>query len=91
MYNANANYDSSNEGEYYYDFRYGDAAFFVMDTRRHRSDITTEDPATHTMLGDKQLAALHNWLGKVRALSTRLPCLVDFQISLVTCALPFRR
>ncbi|PIL30470.1 hypothetical protein GSI_07169 [Ganoderma sinense ZZ0214-1] len=65
LYNADANYDPSTEGEYYYDFRYGDAAFFVMDTRRHRSDITTEDPLTHTMLGDKQLAALHNWLGKV--------------------------
>ncbi|RDX52651.1 Metallo-dependent phosphatase [Lentinus brumalis] len=65
LYNANANFDSPVEGQYYYDFRYGDAAFFVMDTRRYRSDITVGDPTTHTMLGDQQLAALYNWLGKV--------------------------
>ncbi|TBU46997.1 PhoD-like phosphatase-domain-containing protein [Dichomitus squalens] len=65
LYNANANYDSPAEGQYYYDFRYGDAAFFVLDTRRYRSDITSEDPTTHTMLGDQQLGALYNWLGKV--------------------------
>lgn len=36
-----------------------------MDTRKYRSDIFSDDPATHTMLGDKQLTALYNWLGKV--------------------------
>ncbi|EIW60738.1 uncharacterized protein TRAVEDRAFT_146378 [Trametes versicolor FP-101664 SS1] len=65
LYNTEANYDSVDEGQYYYDFRYGDAAFFVMDTRKYRSDIFSDDPATHTMLGDKQLTALYNWLGKV--------------------------
>ena len=65
IYNANANFDSPVEGQYYYDFRYGDAAFFVMDTRRYRSDIFVGDPTTHTMLGDQQLTALYNWLGKV--------------------------
>ncbi|RPD59100.1 Metallo-dependent phosphatase [Lentinus tigrinus ALCF2SS1-7] len=65
LYNANANFDSPAEGQYYYDFKYGDAAFFVMDTRRYRSDISVGDPTTHTMLGDQQLAALYNWLGKV--------------------------
>ncbi|KAI0695405.1 PhoD-like phosphatase-domain-containing protein [Cerioporus squamosus] len=65
LYNANANFDSPAEGQYYYDFRYGDAAFFVMDTRRYRSDITVGDPTTHSMLGDQQLAAMYNWLGKV--------------------------
>ncbi|KAI0713393.1 PhoD-like phosphatase-domain-containing protein [Earliella scabrosa] len=65
LYNAEANFDSPHAGQYYYDFRYGDAAFFVMDTRRYRSDITVGDPTTHTMLGDQQLAALYDWLGKV--------------------------
>ncbi|KAI0781324.1 PhoD-like phosphatase-domain-containing protein [Trametes elegans] len=65
LYNAEANYDPTDEGEYYFDFRYGDAAFFVMDTRRYRSDIHSDDPSSHSMLGDKQLAALYNWLGKV--------------------------
>ncbi|KAL7283083.1 hypothetical protein ACG7TL_002507 [Trametes sanguinea] len=65
LYNAEANYDPTDEGQYYFDFRYGDAAFFVMDTRRYRSDIFSNEPTSHTMLGDKQLAALYNWLGKV--------------------------
>ncbi|KAJ8469010.1 hypothetical protein ONZ51_g9274 [Trametes cubensis] len=65
LYNADANYDPIEEGQYYYDFRYGDAAFFVMDTRKYRSDIFSDEPSSHTMLGDKQLTALYNWLGKV--------------------------
>lgn len=65
LYNAQANYDSPAEGQHYYEFRYGDVAFFVMDTRRYRSDILTEDLASRTMLGDLQLAALYDWLGRV--------------------------
>ncbi|KAI0648220.1 PhoD-like phosphatase-domain-containing protein [Trametes meyenii] len=65
LYNADANYDPTDPETYYYDFRYGDAAFFVLDTRRYRSDIFSDDPSSHTMLGDKQLTALYNWLGKV--------------------------
>lgn len=64
LYNSDANYDPTDEGQYYYDFRYGDAAYFVMDTRKYRSNIFVDDPTTHTMLGDKQLAALYSWLGK---------------------------
>ncbi|KAG8693905.1 hypothetical protein FRC08_008819 [Ceratobasidium sp. 394] len=37
IYNGQANPDSKTGGDYYYDFRYGDTAFFVMDTRRYRS------------------------------------------------------
>ncbi|KAH9951414.1 PhoD-like phosphatase-domain-containing protein [Amylocystis lapponica] len=69
LYNADANYDSAAEGQHYYDFRYGDVAFFVMDTRRHRSTYET-DAASRTMLGDKQLAALYDWLGKVNNTAT---------------------
>ncbi|KAJ7231441.1 PhoD-like phosphatase-domain-containing protein [Mycena haematopus] len=34
IYNADANHDSLAD-QYYYNFRYGDAAFFVLDTRRY--------------------------------------------------------
>ncbi|KII88819.1 hypothetical protein PLICRDRAFT_124950 [Plicaturopsis crispa FD-325 SS-3] len=65
LYNAQANFDSVDAGQYYYDFRYGDVAFFVLDTRRYRSGVSDDhDPSARTMLGDKQLAALHNWLAK---------------------------
>jgi alkaline phosphatase D len=36
-----------------------------MDTRRYRSDVFNEDLSSRTMLGDQQLAALYDWLGKV--------------------------
>ncbi|CAE6486246.1 unnamed protein product [Rhizoctonia solani] len=37
IYNGQANPDAKEKGVYYYDFRHGDTAFFVMDTRRYRS------------------------------------------------------
>ncbi|KAJ7470449.1 PhoD-like phosphatase-domain-containing protein [Mycena latifolia] len=60
IYNADANYDSL-DNRYYYNFRYGDAAFFVLDTRRYRTPATEDVPAA-TMLGETQLAALYSWL-----------------------------
>lgn len=65
IYNADVNFDPIEKEQFYYDFRYGDAVFFVMDTRRYRSDVKTEGETTRTMLGDKQLGALHKWLGEV--------------------------
>ena len=66
LYNANSNYEPADPDQHYYPFRYGDTAFFVLDTRRYRSDVTQQnDAAAHTMLGDKQLLALYDWLGKV--------------------------
>lgn len=71
IYNARANYDSVDAGQYYFDFHYGDVVFFVMDTRRYRSDPTeSTDVAAGTMLGDAQLTALHRWLVKVNGTST---------------------
>jgi alkaline phosphatase D len=70
LYNADANYAPSEGGHYYYDFRYGDTAFFVMDTRRYRSDVFNEDLTSRTMLGDQQLAAFYDWLGKVNTTAT---------------------
>ncbi|KAI0315543.1 PhoD-like phosphatase-domain-containing protein [Amylostereum chailletii] len=69
LYNADVNYDSAVKDQHYYDFRYGDVAFFVMDTRRYRSGV--DDPIEErTMLGDEQLSALYGWLGKVNNTAT---------------------
>jgi alkaline phosphatase D len=65
LYNANANYDSVDDGQFYYDFRRGDAAFFVMDTRRYRSGLQDPDFSTRSMLGERQLSALLSWLSQV--------------------------
>ncbi|GJE97915.1 PhoD-like phosphatase-domain-containing protein [Phanerochaete sordida] len=70
LYNANANFDPPEHDAHYYDFRYGDVAFFVMDTRRYRSDIREGDEASRTMLGDQQLTALRDWLGRVNNTAT---------------------
>lgn len=69
LYASDANYNSVTSGHDYYDFRYADTAFFVMDTRRYRSDITKTEPTSRSMLGDTQLHALYDWLSKVCTLS----------------------
>ncbi|KAK0240395.1 PhoD-like phosphatase-domain-containing protein [Armillaria nabsnona] len=63
IYNANSNYDSIHENHYYYDFRYGDSAFFVMDTRRYRSSAI-DDLSARGMLGEAQLTAFYDWLSR---------------------------
>ncbi|KAF9459580.1 PhoD-like phosphatase-domain-containing protein [Collybia nuda] len=68
IYNSNANYESLTPGKYYFEFHYGDAAFFVMDTRRYRSNESSN--TTRSMLGDEQLHALLEWLGRVNGTST---------------------
>jgi alkaline phosphatase D len=65
LYNGAAKPDATERGEHYYDFRYADVAFFVMDTRRHRSDVFSTEEHERTLLGPNQLAALYEWLGKV--------------------------
>jgi len=70
LYNADANYDPLHEGQYYYEFSRGDAAFFVMDTRRYRSKVEGSDFSSRTMLGEEQLSALLNWLSKVNNTAT---------------------
>ncbi|KAF4444510.1 alkaline phosphatase d [Fusarium austroafricanum] len=49
-------------GKTYYIFRHGGVAFFVLDTRRYRSDNAKTDGPEKTMLGVEQLAALKKWL-----------------------------
>ncbi|KAF8270392.1 PhoD-like phosphatase-domain-containing protein [Lactarius quietus] len=70
IYNGNGNYDSRVPGEHYHEFRHGDVAFFVMDTRRHRSSPIDGETAMRTMLGDIQLGALYEWLGRVNQTAT---------------------
>ncbi|RKP35358.1 PhoD-like phosphatase-domain-containing protein [Dimargaris cristalligena] len=49
----------------YFDFEYGDVAFFVMDARRYRSHIRQPDSANKTMLGAEQKQYLFDWLRAV--------------------------
>jgi len=69
-YNARTNFDSPDENQLYYEFSYGaDAAFFVLDTRRHRSTTVTET-GNYSMLGTTQLGTFLRWLSKVNSTST---------------------
>ena len=69
-YVGNANPESLDVDENYYTFRYGDTAFFVMDTRKHRTPYQLEDDEAKTMLGYKQRDALLRWLGAVNSTAT---------------------
>ncbi|KAM6530250.1 hypothetical protein FALCPG4_008374 [Fusarium falciforme] len=46
----------------YYVFRRGGVSFFVLDTRRYRSDNAMADGPEKTMLGEQQRTALVQWL-----------------------------
>ncbi|KAF9007937.1 PhoD-like phosphatase-domain-containing protein [Cyathus striatus] len=70
IYNALANPDPTTPNQHYYTFAYGDTSFFVLDTRRNRSDIATTAAEERTMLGEVQLAALYDWLSRVNRTST---------------------
>ncbi|EXA32630.1 hypothetical protein FOVG_16134 [Fusarium oxysporum f. sp. pisi HDV247] len=62
-YHGNANPPSEyGADKTYYTFRYQGVAFFVLDTRRYRSDNSMADGPEKTMLGALQLAALQKWL-----------------------------
>jgi len=69
-YNARTNFDSPDEDQFYYEFSYGaDAAFFVLDTRRHRSTLEVES-GDRSMLGTTQLTTFLSWLSRVNSTST---------------------
>ncbi|KAF8964137.1 PhoD-like phosphatase-domain-containing protein [Flammula alnicola] len=72
IYAGNANYDSSQPGQNFYDFQHGDVAFFVMDTRRYRSDINGPGETYRTMLGDAQLTSLYNGFTRYLSLAPSL-------------------
>lgn len=51
----------------YYEFRHGNVAFFVLDTRRYRSGVAPDVPdEARTMLGEEQLRVVEDWLVRVR-------------------------
>ncbi|CEQ42243.1 SPOSA6832_04021 [Sporobolomyces salmonicolor] len=64
-YFGNANPDSATPGVNYYDFRVGDSAFFVWDTRAHRSPNEVDDDQDKTMLGQQQREAFFDWAARV--------------------------
>ncbi|GAA6012699.1 hypothetical protein JCM11491_002534 [Sporobolomyces phaffii] len=64
-YLGNANPDPRTPGVNYYDFRVGDSAFFVLDTRAYRSPNEKADDEEKTMLGDAQREAFLNWATEV--------------------------
>ncbi|GAA5994064.1 hypothetical protein JCM11641_005961 [Rhodosporidiobolus odoratus] len=66
-YLGNANPDSLGKpsGENYYEFRVGDSAHFVLDTRKHRSDNANDDDEVKTMLGERQKEVFFDWLAQV--------------------------
>jgi alkaline phosphatase D len=71
-YYGDANPEPNESDVNYYDFRYGDNAFFVLDTRRYRSAPSSDPEVAElpNMLGQKQLHALHSWFGKVNSTTT---------------------
>lgn len=80
IYNGNGNYDSLKPGRTFYDFQLGDVAFFVMDTRRYRSPLTSPDLTSRTLLGGEQLSALYDWLHKVTLLYQAVRHLLTFKL-----------
>lgn len=49
---------------------YGETAFFVWDTRKHRTPASEEDDEHKTMLGSEQKDAFYRWLSAVNSTST---------------------
>ncbi|GAA5829024.1 hypothetical protein JCM3766R1_003908 [Sporobolomyces carnicolor] len=64
-YLGNGNPDPRTPGVNYYDFRVGDSAFFVLDTRAYRSPNENADDEAKTMLGDVQREVFLNWAAEV--------------------------
>lgn len=64
-----ANPPSASKNEHYYSFRYGDTAFFVLDTRKHRTGLET-DADSRSIIGREQREALMSWLADVNHTAT---------------------
>lgn len=64
-YFGKANPDPSMPGAHYFEFGYGDSAFFVWDARSYRSANGDEDKEGKTMLGAEQKQVFFDWLARV--------------------------
>lgn len=62
--------DLATEPINYFDYQYGDAAFFFLDTRAYRSPNSMPDEDGKTMLGEKQRQAFFEWVDKVNSTVT---------------------
>lgn len=63
-YFASRNPNSYGNDSYYYGFDFGNVAFFVVDTRTHRSANLVPDGPNKTLLGSEQIQRLKAWLLK---------------------------
>lgn len=68
--------DLATEPINYFDYQYGDAAFFFLDTRAYRSPNSMPDEDGKTMLGEKQKQAFFEWVDKVSQRSSFFPFLL---------------
>lgn len=64
VYQHSVNPPASRPGVTYYTFNHGTASFFMMDSRRYRSDNWAPDGPEKTMLGEPQKSDLIKWLRK---------------------------
>lgn len=64
VYQHSVNPPAPRPGATYYTFNHGTASFFMMDSRRFRSDNFAPDGPEKTMLGKTQKADLLKWLRK---------------------------
>jgi alkaline phosphatase D len=69
---------------YYYNFWYGDVAFFVVDERTYRTSESVDDGPNKTMLGDVQNQRLKDWLlevndtAKIKVIASGAAWTVDY-------------
>ncbi|OLY81144.1 Alkaline phosphatase D [Smittium mucronatum] len=61
-YNGAPNPISDEQNSFYYNFTYGNIAFYVFDTRGHRDNEEKPDGPEKTMLGSKQKSHFFRWL-----------------------------
>ncbi|KAG8918735.1 hypothetical protein FRC00_012129 [Tulasnella sp. 408] len=73
VFSQSASYPPTSRDGKYFEFKYGDNAFFVLDTTTHRSSVdkANEPEAPEpTLLGSAQVAELFAWAAKVNHTTT---------------------
>ncbi|KAG9038405.1 hypothetical protein FS837_001248 [Tulasnella sp. UAMH 9824] len=73
VFSQSASYPPTSRDGKYFEFKYGDNAFFVLDTTTHRSPVDRSDEPEApepTLLGSAQVAELFAWAAKVNHTTT---------------------